>query len=84
MGLPAPEQFKQLDCPCAPMIFLTAVEQMGHPSSSVFPESQFTAENFVCRRRAQLEVARHNFYRSKRISRDELAQDVANDDHWSA
>jgi hypothetical protein len=29
-------------------------------------------------------VARHNFCKSKRIFCEELAQDVANDDHWSA
>jgi hypothetical protein len=29
-------------------------------------------------------VARHHFCRGKRISCEELAQDVANDDHWSA
>jgi hypothetical protein len=48
------------------------------------PESQFTAENFFYRGRAHAKVAKHNFCRSKRISCEEPARDVANDDYWSA
>jgi hypothetical protein len=66
------------------MIFLSVVEQIGHLSWSIFLESQFTAENFLYNGRTQAEVAKHKFCRSKRILREELKQDVVNDDRWSA